>query len=399
MICKKIVLNFTPTDKSLRPSGGQRIIRILFLEIRWQHPSVGGVFHSLWLRFFRVRLFIALLILSFIFAPAALCLAQIGIWTSAAELAKTPMSGPAWEAVLEGANQDCSNPNVSNQDDNTNVYVLAAAVVYARTGDARYKNKVVAACEKLAATRRPGGRNLAWARETGAYALAADLVEHRTPAFETWLRNMAEVYVAEDRRTMRQMFEERPNNWGSHAFGSLCAIYRYLEDSTALARIRDYWIRGVLGPNPGYEYGDDLSWHFDTKNLRLFNPKGAMKKGMTIEGVIPDDMRRGGSFKEPPDYTGYAWGFMNGQIVAARILERAGLPIWAVGDSAIYRAAYCLQVRFENTYGGWAAKGDDEWMLPFLDEAYGTQWSDNQERLWKHGKNAGWGYVTLGNRR
>jgi hypothetical protein len=192
------------------------------------------------------------------------------------------------------------------------------------------------------------------------------------------------------------MFEERPNNWGSHAFGSLCAIYRYLEDSTALSQIRDYWMRGVLGPNPGYKYGEDLSWHLDVENVRLFNPKGAMKKGMIVDGIIPDDMRRGGSFKEPPGSTGYAWGFMNGQIMAARILERAGMSIWAVGDSAIYRAAYCLQVRFENKYGGWAAKGDDEWMLPFLDEAYDTRWSNKQERLWKHGKNAGWGYVTLG---
>jgi len=81
--------------------------------------------------------------------------------------------------------------------------------------------------------------------------------------------------------------------------------------------------------------------------------------------------------------------------MAARILERAGMPIWAVGDSALYRAAFCLQVRFEAQYGGWAARGDDEWMLPFLDKAYGTKWSQQQKHLWRHGKNAGWGYVTL----
>ena len=338
---------------------------------------------------------IGFLALAFLCAFATHSLAQIGIWSSAEELSQIPMSGPAWEAVLSGANQDCSRADVSNKDDNTNAYVLAAAIVYARTGETRYKDKVITACEKLVTEGKPGGKTLAWARETGAYAMAADLVAYRTPAFETWLRNMAEVYQAQDGRTLRKMFHDRPNNWGSHAFGALCAIYRYLGDETALAEIREYWIRGVLGPNPGYKFGKDSSWHSDARDLRLINPKGAIKKEVALEGVIPDDMRRGGSFQEPPLYTGYAWGFMQGQIMAARILERAGMPIWAVGDSALFRAAYCLQVRFENQYGGWAAKGDDEWMLPFLDKAYGVEWAKQQKNLWKHGKNAGWGYVTL----
>jgi hypothetical protein len=335
-------------------------------------------------------------VFSLALGAASSCRAQNGIWTSAAELAKIPMSGPAWDAVLFGASQDCSHPDVANQDDDTNVYVLAAAIVYARTGDTRYKDKVIAACEKLVAKGHPGGKTLAWGRETGAYAMAADLVGYRTPALDAWLRNMAETYKAGDKRTLRKMFENRANNWGSHAFGALCAIYRYLGDNAALAAIRDYWIRGVVGPNPGFKFDDDdLSWHVDENNLRLFNPKGAMKKGINIDGAIPDDMRRGAPFQTPPQFTNYAWGFMQGQIMAARILERAGMPIWAVGDSALYRAAFCLQVRFEKLYGGWAARGDDEWMLPFLDKAYGTHWSGQQSNLWKHGKNAGWAYVTL----
>lgn len=338
------------------------------------------------------RLKFGLLILLVAAAP---CPAQTGIWTSAAELAKLPTSGPAWETVLLGASQDCSNPAVANQDDDTNTFILAAAIVFARTGDVSYKNKVITACEKLAARGNPGGLTLAWGREVGAYALAAELVGYRTTAFETWLRHMAEVYKDDEGRTLQKTFKRRANNWGSHAFGALCAIYAYLRDKTALTAIREYWMKGVTGPNPGYKFGDELSWHVDEDNLRLFNPKGAIKKNMNIDGVIPDDMRRGGALQNPPGYTNYAWGFMQGQIMAARILERAGLPIWTVGDSALYRAASCLQVRFENLYGGWAAHGDDEWMLPFLDQAYGTKWSGQQKNLWGHGKNAGWGYVTL----
>lgn len=326
--------------------------------------------------------------------PVASNFVSIGIWTSAAELANIPMSGPAWDAVLNGANQDCSHPDVANQNDNTNVYVLAAAIVYARTGEVRYKNKVINACKKLVARGDPDSSSLAWARETGAYAMAADLVEYKTPAFAAWLRNMAEGYVDDNNLTLRETFVTRPNNWGAQAFASLCAIYRYLGDNATLTQIRNYWVQGVLGPNPGFKYGN-ASWHVDPSDLRLINPKGAIKNGLNIDGVMPDDMRRGGPFQNPPGHTNYAWGFMQGQIMAARILERAGMPIWAVGDSALYRAAYCLQVQFENLYGGWAASGDDEWMLPFLDQVYGTRWTQQQKHVWEHGKNVGWGYVTL----
>jgi len=334
------------------------------------------------------------LTLYFLLFPEIPTFAQSGIWTSAIELARLPKSGAAWEAVLNGANQDCSNPRVWDKDDNTNVYVLAAGIVYARTGDEIYKNKVITACETLMVGRNPGGRTLAWAREAGAYALAADLVGYRSEAFATWLRNMAEVYIASNNITLLTTFKNRANNWGAHAFGSLCAIYYYLGDSTRINEIRNYWIAGVLGSNTGYVYGNDWSWHFDENNLRLINPKGAIKFSFNIDGIIADDMRRGGFFQTPPIQTAYPWEYMQGLVMAARILERADLPIWSVGDSAIYRAAYALQVRLEPD-SGWAAIGDDTWMLPFLDKAYGTKWSGTQERLWEHGKNVGWGYVIL----
>jgi len=100
---------------------------------------------------------------------------QIGIWTSPEELAEKPMSGLAWDELLSAA--DAANPNdatVSDQNSNNNVGILAAAIVYARTGEESYKDKVIAACDKLVSEGHPLDRTLAWARETGAYALAAD---------------------------------------------------------------------------------------------------------------------------------------------------------------------------------------------------------------------------------
>ncbi len=342
------------------------------------------------------KMLILWMMTQFVLLLSSNLLAQIGIWSSAKELTNKPMAGPAWEAVKQAA--DNANPNaatVSNQDSNNNTEILAAAIVYARTGDENYKNKVIAACEKLSNEGKPADRTLAWARETGAYALAADLVGYRAPQFELWLRNMAENYVASDNRTLLYMFKKRPNNWGTQAFGSLCAIYAYLQDTTRLTEVRDYWIQAVVGPKPTeLTYGSDISWHVDPNNLRMINPKGAIKQGLNIDGIVPDDMRRGGSFRNPPEHTGYAWETLQGIVAGARILDRMGMPIWTVADSVIYRAVYALQVRWENKFGGWKAEGDDLWMLPFMDDAYGTNWAEGQpERVWKHGKNVGWPYV------
>ena len=332
-----------------------------------------------------------------------IALAQEGLWTSAEELAALPTSGPAWEAVQTAA--DDARPNkatVDDKDSDNNVQILAAAIVYARTGEQHYKEKVTEALEELIREGKPKGRTLEWAREAGAYALAADLIGHRSYAFDRWCEKIARHWEAKDDKTMMEMFKQRPNNWGSMAFGSLTALYAYLGDRERLETVRNHWIQLVEGPKPQEtEYDeDDMSWHYDKDDPRIINPIGAVKNGMNIDGVIPDDLRRGGSFREPPRDTGYPWEHMQGIIMAARILERAGLPIWDAGDYAILRAAYCLQVRFENDYGDWAAEEDDEWMIPFLDAAYDTNWMEDYHQseslIWQHGKNIGWAYVALG---
>ncbi|OGC02362.1 hypothetical protein A2V82_12400, partial [candidate division KSB1 bacterium RBG_16_48_16] len=47
-----------------------------------------------------------------------------------------------------------------------------------------------------------------------------------------------------------------------------------------------------------------------------------------IDGVIPDDMRRGGSFQFPPASTGYPWEGLQGVVAQAEILSRAGYDTW-----------------------------------------------------------------------
>lgn len=321
-----------------------------------------------------------------------------GIWTSPEELRQMPTSGAAWDAVKLAADQLPANPspNLDNQIDETNVRVLAAAIVYSRTGDVTYKNKVVSALEKVE-TFTPKGRSLAWARETGAYAMAADLIGYRTPAFEKKMRDMAETYkCSELNRTMLEMMKHRPNNWGHHAFGSLTAIYSYLGDTAKLQEVRDHFVASLTGQKTIAKYGE-LGWQCDKNNPRWINAANCSIscEGQTInvDGLVGDDMRRGSvTCKPDPKVTGYPWEGLQGMVMGARVLERAGMSVWDVENKAICRAVSALQGgRFGD---GWKASGDDVWQLVITDKACGTNWAAEYDAIkWKHGKNTGWPYV------
>ena len=322
---------------------------------------------------------------------------SLNLWTSSNELQAAPTAGTAWTAVLAAADSDTSNPDIGNQSEDTNTSVLAAAIVYARMGDSSYRDKVVAALETLVQNGRPAGTTMSWGRKTGAYVLAADLIGYRTPEFETWLRNVADVWLGSGRNiTMRRAFELRPNRWGLYCFGSLVSIYAYLGDTASLSQVRAYLIQGFTGPNPGFSYGSDLSWHLDESNPRIINPLGAQKNGITIDGVLADDQRNEGPITQLPDTGNASWAGIQGLIHGAWVLDRVGMPIWDVDDQAIYRAVFALQVTLAAELGDFMkAEGDDLWILSFIDHVYGSSFSAGQD-VWGHGKNVGWAYILLG---
>ncbi|MEP3389714.1 MAG: DNRLRE domain-containing protein, partial [Reichenbachiella sp.] len=116
---------------------------------------------------------------------------------------------------------------------------------------------------------------------------------------------------------------------------------------------------------------------------------------------------------DPPVPTHYAWEVLQGWVSGARIYERIGMPIWNVYDDALHRVVYKQHIDWYNQYGylvpsnetsdTFEARGDDVWMLPIIDGAYGTNYSDysklsshQESKIWDHGKNAGWSYVTFG---
>ena len=339
---------------------------------------------------------------------------QLGLWTSTTELQQIPMSGPAWEKVLAAA--DLANGHdafISDQDHHNNVQILAAGIVYARTGDQKYKDKVLSACEKLLADgflpaipdtdRDDYNRTLAWGRKAGAYVMAADLVGYRSSDFEQWCKNLAEVWQdSENSWTLLYTFKHRPNNWGTHAFSTLVVIYAYLQDTVKLEEIYKARIGGLTGINPPADlsYGD-LCWQADRSKPVMINPVNATIDGINVDGIAPDDMRRGACVSETPAHTGYAWEFLHGELVGARVLDRMGYPIYTAADKAYKRAISALMDRLYQLDTYWEAHGDDEAQIPFWDEALGTNYSERYDPessgLYGSGKSFGWGYVTLNN--
>ncbi|UCC52974.1 MAG: alginate lyase family protein [Anaerolineaceae bacterium] len=266
-----------------------------------------------------------------------------------------------------------------------NVYVLAKALVFARTGELDYREDVIDNLMAAIGTEQ-GGRTLALGRELVAYVIAADLVnlpaeEDEDRRFRSWLRQTLTEPL--DGSTLQATQESRPNNWGTHAGASRVAVALYLGDEEELDRAAKVF-KGWLGDRDvytGFEYGK-LYWQADPDHPVGINILGAMKDGYSIDGAQPEEMRRGGEFRWPPEETGYPWEALQGALTEAELLSRAGYDVWRWEDSALLRAVQFLY-RI-----GWPPDGDDVWLPWLINHAYGTDYATSTPA--RPGKNMGW---------
>jgi Alginate lyase len=332
-------------------------------------------------------------------APSSTCVSpsvqsgsRTGIWVSREELAGLPMSGPAWQQLKVAADGDLGKPEIADQNSNHDVRTLAVALVYARTGDRAYRAKAAGAILAAIET-ESGDRTLALGRNLVSYILAADLIDLRgydpvgEQQFRAWLGSVRYEELAG--RTLISTHEDRPNNWGTHAGASRIAADLYLGDRADLERAAAVF-KGWLGDRAAYAeftYDKDLSWHADPANPVGVNPPGATRDGHRIDGAIPDDMQRGGKFRWPPKHTNYPWGALEGALVQALLLSRAGYDAWNWSDKALLRATQFLD-EVDREAGGWWAEDDDEWMPWIVNHAYGTNFRVAFPAL--PGKNLGW---------
>jgi hypothetical protein len=309
-----------------------------------------------------------------------------GIWLSGEEIAKLPTAGPAWEQLRSIANQDAGEPDLSDQEQVNKVYVLAKALAYARTGEPKYRDEVIDNLMNVIGTEK-GGRTLALGRGLVTYVIAADLINlpaepDQDRRFREWLGNVLDEPL--EGLTLRSTSELRANNWGTHAGASRTAVALYLGNSAELERTAQIF-KGWLGDRSayaGFAYEDDLSWQADPRQPVGINPKGAMKEGHSIDGALPEEMRRGRGFRWPPKRTNYPWGALQGALVQAELLHRAGYPAWEWEDRALLRA---VQFLYDI---GWSAEGDDEWQIWLVNHVYNTDFPAALPA--QPGKNMGW---------
>ncbi len=320
--------------------------------------------------------------------PAADAASGPHLIATAAEIARLPTTGAAWQSMKKAANSNDGAPDLSNQDSNQDVIVLAKALVYARTHSAAYRNAVMTNLRAVVGT-EVGGRTLSLARGIPAYVIAADLISLPTfnptfnnGTFRPWLRRLLTENLQGD--TLISTQETRPNNWGTHAGAARAAIAIYLGDAAQLRRTAKVF-KGWLGDRAsyaGFKYGD-LSWQCNPAQPVGIDPAGCKKGGVALDGALPDDMRRGGSFQWPAASTGYPWEALQGAVLEAELLQRAGYAAWTWQNKALLRAT-----RFLFSTAGWPATSNDDWQPWLIDYRYGTTY--RRASPTHPGKNFGW---------
>ncbi len=293
-----------------------------------------------------------------------------GIWLSKEEIMALPTSGSAWNDVLSDANSSWGSANLGDNNSGHDVKTYAGALVAVRNNDSSMRSKVISGLQS--AMNSGTSRTLELARGLQSYVIAADLIGYRTSEFESWVREMLED-TSIDGRVGGGLFYNAmrdSSNWGGHERASSIAAAMYLGDNAKLSDLAKAH-REFIGEDvsPKLMKYKDTNWHADPNNKAGVNRKGAKIQGVDVSGVLPEDWRRSGEFKWPPDNNdSYKWEGMQGFVVSAVMLHRAGLVNASAGDSAVARATDIL-FRAELP-----PQTDDAWIVYLVNKYWGTNY-------------------------
>ncbi len=312
-----------------------------------------------------------------------------GVWLSKDEIMKLPTSGSAWNVVVSAANSSWGGACLNDNNCDHDVHTLAGALVAVRNNDSAMRAKTIAGL--TAATSSSLSRALELSRGLQTYIIAADIIGYHDAAFEAWVRRMLTVNVSghSGGSGVLGTAENSSNNWGGHARASLAAAAIYLNDSSLKQTVvLAHKAFNGTAKSPKMVF-TDTNWHADPNNKAGVNRKGATIQGRNVSGVLPEDWRRAADYKWPPAATGYMWEGMQGYVVTAVILHRAGLVPFSDGDSAVVRAMDILYQRGESAGSGYTnpASGDDTW-IPWVVNYYGGTSYPTQSA--SSGKNMGY---------
>ncbi|MEX0685702.1 MAG: alginate lyase family protein [Balneolales bacterium] len=311
---------------------------------------------------------------------------KTSLWLSQEEINQFPTEGESFENVVRVANLG-QEADISDQNNDHNNQTYAQALLCARGVDDNFCVQAKKGLQDVIGTEE-NGRTLALGRNLLAYVLAADVINYKEEEFMNWLDEVRHNNL--EGRTLISTHEDRPNNWGTHAGASRIAASYYVGDEDDLERAAKVF-HGWLGNRDAYSdfsYGG-LDWQADPEAPVGINPPGSIRDGHSIDGVLPDDMRRcaDGSFQWPPCKTGYNWEALQGVVMQAEMLTRLGYSAWEWESKAILRTVNWL---YETTFDNGSnepAVGDDRWQPWLINFAYDTDFPT--ERGTQPGKNIG----------
>jgi hypothetical protein len=327
-----------------------------------------------------------------------------GIWISKADIMLLPISGTAWTAVLKSAERDPGVANIADQDSNHDIYTLAAAFVCVRIG--KYCDKARKGVVDAIGTeynQQPSGNGpAAWlevGRNLAAYVIAADLLDLRADGnsqsdgtiVENWIRGWPAKLLPNNitgKPHPFTPFESGSNASAQEGFAYL-TVAAYLKDKALLDHGWNAFRRFVCDPgatdplnidlNKGVAYG----WAHNDKQPCAVNPLGSLKQvpaglpgaglKVSIDGVVINDMRRGGEFQHPPLFTQYPWTGLAGLVPAAVVLQKAGYPAMQAADRAVLRThEYLFKLSKDTGDVNWFNGNRGKEVVQLVNHFYGT---------------------------
>lgn len=299
------------------------------------------------------------------------------------EVAGLPTSGAAWQRVVADADASAGTANLTcDQNQRTHPKVaLAAALVYARTGTAAYRTKVIGLLEAARASARDcGNAILSLGRQLSAYMLAADYVDYREPGFVAWARAIrTQDFPASHSRwhVLTGTAQNTSNNWGTFALASLTAADAYLGDEDGLGEDFGIWESYGAGGG-GFQHTSSYQEVWSCPVGFEINPASCTDPRK--EGAAVEDASRS-SFPTLQNYPAEA---AQGYVLTAEILWGQGYDAWGVNDSQVCRNA------------AWRARGNnlnyssaDYHVTYVYNERCGTSYPTPQPAVFGRG----WGYT------
>lgn len=325
------------------------------------------------------------------------------LWIEQSEINSLPNSGTYWNAMKAAADTN-PTPHLGDKTANDDTTCLAKALVYRRNNDGSYRTSGISLLQAAMLTLEENedgmssSRSIAPSRNLTSYIIAAELLDLTgtdLTDYEAWL-DTATTTTFDDGKTIRSTHRLKPNNWGTHAGAACAARAIYLNDTTEINNTVDVF-KGWLGDRAvysGFTLWGGLCYQANQAEPVGINPLGSTISGFTADGILPDDQRRafgqddqGCIFDlDPPEQVNYTYEALQGTIVTAALLQKAGFSAFNWSDQAVKRAYAWL-------YGpcNFPATGDDKFQLPLVDYYLGTTyWSQAGNPAVGTGKNMAW---------